>query len=215
MLNGATNLTYCSSAARKMVKISGILLSLLSALCLLATHAEDEARCCLCNRCESPAYAKLDMILLGPGHEQQTTCISLAADLEITQRQSSKQCQDARTHYSEACCAEDFDDTPAMEVTTPDAPQIGRAARILSFFGSSSDSCANNRFASNDVEFDTPGGACSCPVCKSGADPDAWLGATVYVPGRGTYKGSCAYLDIIGKFVHNVAVIKQTREILT
>lgn len=182
-----------------------VLLVLFSASSFLAAHTEDEERCCLCNRCESPAYEKLDMILLGLDDEQQTTCASIAADLEITQRQSSTQCQNARKHFTDACCADDFDDTPAiMEENTPSASLFVSAARSLSSFGSSSVSCADNRYASNSVEFDTPGGACSCPVCKSGADPEAWLGATVNVPGRGIYEGSCSYLNIIGEFVHFV-----------
>jgi len=55
--------------------------------------------------------------------------------------------------------------------------------------------CKDHPYTSNSVKFATPGGACECPVCKSGAAPQGWYGGSLFVPGRGQHSGSCTELN--------------------
>lgn len=63
---------------------------------------------------------------------------------------------------------------------------------------STSVKCSDHPYTSNSVTFATPGGACECPVCKSGEEPEGWFGGSMFVPGRGQYSGPCKYLNDIG-----------------
>ena len=70
----------------------------------------------------------------------------------------------------------------------------------------SSQYCSDNRFTSNDVRFDTPGGACMCPVCADNRAAEylnPYVGATFYVPGGETYSNkNCAEMNSIGTSLH-------------
>ena len=178
--------------------------------------------CCLCDQCKSIPEEKRDMVLL----DLNQTCAEVEVELLKHQDNDDGKCSLNKKLYSQHCCSKGFDIVLSSEEPPTSSSYLGRAARDLwssSWTASTtttattstintrtatksattnSNWCADNRYASNDVEFNTPGGACVCPVCKSGDDPTGAWGGTVHVPGKGQYSGTCTYLNQIGACVH-------------
>lgn len=179
----------------------------LTLLLAAAQAATEEARsCCLCGSgdgsaaCASPAEDKMDVVLLDLTTMLQqgepTTCADLVTNMEQDDELvDSEGCQELQDSYSEACCSEGFD----VVLEEDEGANLQVDGLYAIGLKSSSIKCSDNRYASNDVVFDTPGGACECPVCKSGDDPTGWYGAAMVVPGRGQYAGSCQELNELGK----------------
>ena len=149
--------------------------------------------CCLCDECKAAADEKLDLVLLDMPLDQRS-CADLAAGLELHES-AADNCRNAQQLYSKHCCLEGYD-----IVLVEDGAATDSEVQVdgLGTKSSSSNKCADNRYASNDITFDTPGGACECPVCESGEEPSGWYGASMIVPGRGQYAGTCSELNQLG-----------------
>jgi len=216
---------HCFETQSKQTNMN--LLSSLLLLTLVSTVVRAADQCCLCGvgnqECESIPNDKHDMVLLHEiGHSP--TCAELGLQLE-SKSLSETECASNVERFAPQCCRTGLDIVSTKEEEeekkTPALSHVRRVARGLGWRDwwwnrrtasptpppptppPLSNWCSDNPGVTNEVLFDTEGGACQCPICESGLVPMSSLDTKypVYVPSLGlAYNGTCQELDTIGTY---------------